>query len=514
MNRLAQQLIVILTLTMLVIGAAGAQPPDGDGDGVPDATDLCPNQPGSARLGGCPRGDMDGDGIGNFDDQCIHQPGPVENRGCPLPEQPEQPAQPEQPQPTDIPAVPTATPAPTPIPPAPIPADGPCAVSPNGSRVNIRDYPSTQAEIVGQLLPGQLYEVGMILYIGDETWFAVPGGWVNGIAVVAGGLCGEVPRLDVPNEGLVSPDHFAANWPEEWQDIDTDQDKSTHPIAFAFPDEGGGTFLQYKLQDILVSGLTGEDDETGLKIKLTDILVTSYRNGPDGSPEFTGGYMLADLDGETGLFELLILPDPESDAPGGKAIGVMFGDGSVRLASYAGMLGSLGYIEQDNLIPYIEQDNLLPYLEQDNAAGILHLPSFELMIGRDPAGAAGGPHVKVFNGITDGTSNTVFNSITDGTSNTFFDIFVDPPDPDSYTREHVLLARQVGVPAAADGSVKPGDGSVVPGDGSVVPGDGSVVPGDGSVMPAGLVLSIGVGDPTGMGLLLPAVQKVREAAAR
>ena len=63
-------------------GAAAARPDDRDGDGVPDAEDRCPDQPGPAELEGCP--DRDGDGVPDIDDRCPDQPGPPQNDGCPL----------------------------------------------------------------------------------------------------------------------------------------------------------------------------------------------------------------------------------------------------------------------------------------------------------------------------------------------------------------------------------------------------------------------------------------------
>jgi OOP family OmpA-OmpF porin len=61
-------------------------PPDDDWDkdGVPNAKDQCPREPGPAELDGCP--DRDGDGIPDKDDKCPDQPGPVQNDGCPLAE--------------------------------------------------------------------------------------------------------------------------------------------------------------------------------------------------------------------------------------------------------------------------------------------------------------------------------------------------------------------------------------------------------------------------------------------
>ena len=63
---------------------AGPPEADDDGDGVPNAKDRCPKEPGPAELDGCP--DRDGDGIPDWEDKCPDQPGPPENSGCPLPD--------------------------------------------------------------------------------------------------------------------------------------------------------------------------------------------------------------------------------------------------------------------------------------------------------------------------------------------------------------------------------------------------------------------------------------------
>ncbi len=65
--------------------AASGTPGDRDGDGVPDAQDRCPDQPGPADLEGCP--DRDGDGIPDIDDKCPDQPGSPQYDGCPPPEE-------------------------------------------------------------------------------------------------------------------------------------------------------------------------------------------------------------------------------------------------------------------------------------------------------------------------------------------------------------------------------------------------------------------------------------------
>jgi outer membrane protein OmpA-like peptidoglycan-associated protein len=60
---------------------------DRDRDGVLDGQDRCPDQPGPAKLEGCP--DRDGDEVPDIDDKCPDQPGPAKRDGCPpSPEEP------------------------------------------------------------------------------------------------------------------------------------------------------------------------------------------------------------------------------------------------------------------------------------------------------------------------------------------------------------------------------------------------------------------------------------------
>jgi outer membrane protein OmpA-like peptidoglycan-associated protein len=60
---------------------------DGDGDGVPDVDDLCPDVPGPAERRGCPVfTDRDRDGVSDDIDRCPELPGPKENFGCPWPD--------------------------------------------------------------------------------------------------------------------------------------------------------------------------------------------------------------------------------------------------------------------------------------------------------------------------------------------------------------------------------------------------------------------------------------------
>lgn len=55
--------------------------PDRDGDGVPDVTDMCPDQPGLSTARGCP--DYDRDGVPDKEDDCPTQAGKASAKGCP-----------------------------------------------------------------------------------------------------------------------------------------------------------------------------------------------------------------------------------------------------------------------------------------------------------------------------------------------------------------------------------------------------------------------------------------------
>ncbi|GAB1856779.1 hypothetical protein MHTCC0001_16150 [Flavobacteriaceae bacterium MHTCC 0001] len=57
--------------------------PDSDNDGVLDAIDNCPTQPGPSSNNGCPLPDDDNDGVVNIYDDCPNQAGPSSNNGCP-----------------------------------------------------------------------------------------------------------------------------------------------------------------------------------------------------------------------------------------------------------------------------------------------------------------------------------------------------------------------------------------------------------------------------------------------
>ena len=74
--------------TDVTLTALAPPPPDTDGDGVPDASDNCPNEAGPASNNGCPvvtpPPDTDGDGVVDASDNCPNEAGPASNGGCPL----------------------------------------------------------------------------------------------------------------------------------------------------------------------------------------------------------------------------------------------------------------------------------------------------------------------------------------------------------------------------------------------------------------------------------------------
>jgi outer membrane protein OmpA-like peptidoglycan-associated protein len=59
----------------------GCPDPDNDEDGIADASDLCPIQPGTLQNAGCPLSDRDGDGVTDDLDACPDVPGGAS--GCP-----------------------------------------------------------------------------------------------------------------------------------------------------------------------------------------------------------------------------------------------------------------------------------------------------------------------------------------------------------------------------------------------------------------------------------------------
>jgi OOP family OmpA-OmpF porin len=60
--------------------------PDSDKDGIADKEDKCPNEAGIPKYGGCPIPDTDKDGINDEVDKCPNEPGFERYEGCPIPD--------------------------------------------------------------------------------------------------------------------------------------------------------------------------------------------------------------------------------------------------------------------------------------------------------------------------------------------------------------------------------------------------------------------------------------------
>lgn len=187
MNRTRFSFLIMLCLMALVapmlVSAQVGGPVDTDGDGLPDNIDVCPTQAGPREYNGCP--DSDGDGTSDNIDACPTQGGPDFNRGCPV----EQPAENPVPENTTNPVRPVV--------------DGECTVATFlSTAVNVREYPSPDAPVLGTLDPAVLHPVYGMHVLPDATWYLVEMGWVNGVAVVLGGDCGGASRVHVyPNYG-------------------------------------------------------------------------------------------------------------------------------------------------------------------------------------------------------------------------------------------------------------------------------------------------------------------------
>jgi len=176
--------MMALLMPMLVSAQVGG-PTDTDGDGLPDNMDVCPTQSGPREFNGCP--DSDGDGTSDNIDACPTQGGPDFNRGCPV----EQPAENPVPENTTNPVRPIV--------------GGECTVATFlTTAVNVREYPASDAPVLGTLDPNVLYPVYGMHFFPDSTWYFVEMGWVNGVAVVLGGDCGGASRVHVyPNYGTI-----------------------------------------------------------------------------------------------------------------------------------------------------------------------------------------------------------------------------------------------------------------------------------------------------------------------
>ncbi len=184
-------LLVIAWMMLMLPAMAFAQvtgpAPDDDGDGIPNDIDVCPQQAGPREFTGCP--DSDGDGTSDNIDACPTQGGPDFNRGCPV----EQPADNPVPENRTNPVRPVV--------------GGDCTVATFlTTAVNVREYPASEAPILGTLDPSVLYPVLGMHVLPDSTWYLVETGWVNSIAVVLGGDCGGASRVHVyPNYGTFQP---------------------------------------------------------------------------------------------------------------------------------------------------------------------------------------------------------------------------------------------------------------------------------------------------------------------
>ncbi len=182
-------ILIVLALSALVGGAFAQTEPDADGDGVPDRLDQCDNQPGPRENNGCPRdasgSDRDGDGVLDFADQCPDEAGTGFTQGCPTSAQ------------QTLVGVPT--PAPTLVPIYWIDIALCLVASQNPAPINVRETANPNAQVIGFLEEGDQVEgIGAGSFDG-VVWYNIKGfdanpnitGWVSTLAfgLVVSPLC-------------------------------------------------------------------------------------------------------------------------------------------------------------------------------------------------------------------------------------------------------------------------------------------------------------------------------------
>jgi hypothetical protein len=259
-----------------------AQDGDRDGDGVPDRIDRCPDQPGPRENEGCPfpvtEGDggipdRDSDGVADFVDLCPDEAGTGFTDGCPVGAAPDAPQVVMLWDSMDV-----------------------CMVGvplTSSANVNIREYPTVNSSIIGQLMPGQQfasffrdYDENSSVWFGGAPVGGGDWGWVAGSAVIDNGQCANLPmiiHLDAPYQPSIE------------LTLDPDQ----------LPDSS--VYLSVKLENTLISSYQ-------YSLLIPDSFAVS-----EGENDAAGGTQSTD-DWDTptyfGLFELL----PEEDlALGGQS---------------------------------------------------------------------------------------------------------------------------------------------------------------------------------------------------
>ena len=153
------------------------------------------------------------------------------------------------PRPTDAPAqataLPTNTPEPTAIPLIALPTTGSCVASPIGTtRVNIRNTPSTQGNILESILVNSTVPVVGRVKLEDGDWVITPSGFILASALRFGGdNCAKLAKIIPPS----STGPFILR-----QDVDGDGVDDTQ-------------YMKVTFQDILISSATdAQPDDDGV----------------------------------------------------------------------------------------------------------------------------------------------------------------------------------------------------------------------------------------------------------
>ena len=190
----------VLLVFLLFAPSVAAQTRDSDGDGVIDRQDRCVDEPGPASNDGCPLpqppddegdeatsvpppqpppGDRDGDGTPDDQDECPDEGGPAQNNGC-------------QPEPTPE-----------------LSATGPCLLATRDvQRVNVRQWPSVDAPVVGTIEPSQALKLYALVEGETQSWYLTHLGFVAAWVVRTGGDCDTLPMLQSGDDSPDLPEDY------------------------------------------------------------------------------------------------------------------------------------------------------------------------------------------------------------------------------------------------------------------------------------------------------------------
>ncbi|MBZ0314889.1 MAG: thrombospondin type 3 repeat-containing protein [Anaerolineae bacterium] len=278
--------------------------PDTDGDGLPDSADSCPTVAGPRENGGCPTDpDTDGDGLPDSADSCPTVAGPRENGGCPV-------------TPTD-------------------PTGGSVPTTPDSDGDGVNDSDDACPSVPGDPSNGGCPrpEIEPVPMPTEGQCVASPEGTVNvNIRQYPTVFSDEIGVLEVnqmaPVLDAMQGAYFIAEpeWVSEddfslWYQID--DNGSIGWVAAAVVRLGGDCsaviFPQFETPDSFDSGQTPDDEQGYLHLTMEDVIITSFNpttgdtHYPPAGESISFNFLTSTLeigDGETSVMDIIVGAGP------------------------------------------------------------------------------------------------------------------------------------------------------------------------------------------------------------